>query len=86
MVWNCCLRTHQRPTTTQDMHAPRRSEKSHKPAPAPEREGALPLPPGFDELTDEEVAAEARAFWLDDLCDRRDEQHAEGSDSFVLYE
>src|SRR5436190_4504425 len=119
MVWNCSLRTHQRPTTTQHMHAPRRSEKSHKltaeersrggrmraakiytaksqamaegraykplrrrrrspfglggdpyasrPAPAPEREGALPLPPGFDELTDEEVAAEARAFWLDDL-------------------
>ena len=44
-----------------------------------------PTPPGFDELTDEEVAAEARAFWLDDLCERRDEQHDEGPDSFVEY-
>jgi hypothetical protein len=44
------------------------------------------LPPCFDELTDEEVAAEARAFWLDDLCERRDAEHDEGPDSFVLYD
>ena len=45
-----------------------------------------PMPPGYDELTDEEVAAEARAFWLDDLCDRRDAAHDEGPpDSFVEY-
>jgi hypothetical protein len=32
------------------------------------------------------VAAEARAWWLDDLCDRRDAEHDEGATSFVLYE
>ena len=46
----------------------------------------LPLPDGFDELTDEEVAAAARAFWLDELCDRRDAEHDEGFVSFVSYE
>ena len=47
---------------------------------------AEPLPAGFDELTDEEVAAAARAWWLDDLCERRDAGHDEGFVSFVSYE
>ena len=48
---------------------------------------AEPLPAGFDELTDDEVAAAARAWWLDDLCERRDAEHDEGPPpSFVLYE
>ena len=48
---------------------------------------AEPLPAGFDELTDDEVAAAARAWWLDDLCERRDAAHDEGPPpSFVLYE
>jgi len=35
--------------------------------------------PGEDyvELTEEEVAAAARAFWLDEKCDRRDREHDE---------
>ena len=28
-----------------------------------------PMPPGLDELTGDEVAAAARVFWLDELCD-----------------
>jgi hypothetical protein len=39
-----------------------------------EQEGAETaeyVPESLRELTDEEVAAEARAFWLDDLCDTR---------------
>ena len=47
---------------------------------------AEPLPAGFDELTDDEVAAAARAWWLDDLCDRRDAEHDEGFVSFVSYD
>ena len=47
---------------------------------------AEPLPAGFDELTDDEVAAAARAFWLDELCDRRDAEHDEGFASFVSYD
>jgi hypothetical protein len=49
-------------------------------------ESAEYVPESLRELTDEEVAAEARAFWLDDLCERRDAEHDEGPDSFVLYE
>ena len=45
---------------------------------------AEPLPAGFDELTDDEVAAAARASWLDDLCERRDAEHDEVR-SFVDY-
>ena len=47
---------------------------------------AEPLPAGFDELTDDKVAAAARAWWLDDLCERRDAEHDEGFVSFVSYE
>jgi hypothetical protein len=35
-------------------------------------------PETFAELTDDEVAAEARAFWLDEWCDRVDREHDEG--------
>jgi hypothetical protein len=38
------------------------------------------------EMTDDEVAAAARAFWLDELCDKRDEEHDEDGVSFILYE
>ena len=44
------------------------------------------IPPGLDELTDDEVAAAARVFWLDELCERRDAEHDEGVQSFILYE
>jgi hypothetical protein len=40
-------------------------------------------PPGLEELTDDEVAAAARAFWLDEWCDRVDREHDEGFVSFV---
>jgi hypothetical protein len=53
--------------------------------PTPEPEEAQ-LPDCFGELTDEEVAAAARVWWLDDLCERRDAEHDEGVGSFVLYE
>ena len=52
----------------------------------PEQEGAETPeyePAAFNDLTDDEVAAAARAWWLDDLCERRDAEHDEGFFSFV---
>jgi hypothetical protein len=77
---------HERPRTATNLHELQDPyaflEHTGTPKKEPDEE---PTPAGYDELTDDEVAAAARAWWLDDLCERCDADHDDGPESFVLY-